>query len=123
MIGGIIVKIVDEHTVVIDRGHEHGVEEDMRFVIFELGDEIMDPDTRTSLGKLEHVKAKIKVTNVQEKFSTAETYKTYTMPILPPFLNTTVREELPLDKETIASLQKLPRTSVKIGDLVRQILD
>jgi hypothetical protein len=75
---GKVAKIIDVYTVVINRGSEHGVEEDMRFVIYEPGDEIKDPDGG-SLGIFEHVKAKVEVTNVSEKFSTAKTYETHTM--------------------------------------------
>ena len=128
MIGieGKIAEIIDEYTVVINQGHEHGVEEDMRFVIYDPGEEINDPDTGESLGKFEYVKAKVKVVNVQEKFSTAKTYETYTMTMpamtIAQVMGQTRREELPLDEETKARLQKGLRP-VKIGDSVRQILD
>ena len=130
MIGieGKVAKIIDVHTVVINQGLEHGVEEDMRFVIYEPGEEIKDPDGGDLLGKFEYVKAKVKVVNVQEKFSTAETYETETMTMpaiqaLPQLRGQTTRKELPLDEETSARLQKGLRLSVKIGDLVRQTLD
>lgn len=125
-IEGKVAGIIDEYTVVINQGHEHGVEEDMRFVIYEPGEEIKDPTTGVSLGKLEYVKAKVEVVNVQEKFSTARTYETYTMPgiqALSLVWDRTMRGELPLDEGTRAGLQKRPKMSVKIGDLVRQILD
>ena len=128
MIGieGKIAEIIDVYTVVINQGHEHSVEEDMRFVIYDPGEEINDPNTGESLGKFEYVKAKVKVVNVQEKFSTAKTYETYTMTMpamtLAQLMGQTRREELPLDEETKAGLQKGIRP-VKIGDFVRQILD
>ena len=127
-IEGKVAGIVDEYTVVINQGHKDGVEEDMRFVIYEPGEEIKDPDTDKSLGKFEYVKAKVEVVNVQEKFSTAETYETHTMTMpaiqaLAQLSGQTSRNELPLDNDTKAGLQKRPRTFVKIGDLVRQILD
>ena len=127
-IEGKVAEIVDEYTVVINRGHEHGVEEDMRFVIYEPGEEIKDPKTKESLGKFEYVKAKVEVVNVQEKFSTAKTYETHTMTMpaiqaLALVGGQTMRNELPLDEETRAGLQKRPRIYVKNGDLVRQILD
>ena len=123
-IKGKVAEIIDEYTVVINRGHKDGVEEDMRFVIYELGEEIKDPDGG-SLGKFEYVKAKVEVVNVQEKFSTAETYVTHTMiiPAIQALSGQTTRNKLPLDDETKAGLQKGLRTPVKIGDLVRQILD
>ena len=130
MIGieGKVAEIVDEYTVVINRGQEHGVEEDMRFVIYEPGEEIKDPETDESLGKFEYVKAKVEVVNVQEKFSTAKTYETHTMTMpaiqaLTIVQGQTMRNKLPLDEETKRRLPERQRTSVKPGDLVRQILD
>ena len=124
-IEGKVAKIIDVYTVVINRGLEHGVEEDMRFVIYEPGEEIKDPDTGDLLGKFEYVKAKVEVVNVQEKFSTAETYETQTttMPAIQALRGQTTRNELRLDKEMKAGLQNGLRTPVKIGDLVRQTLD
>ena len=128
MIGieGRVAEIVDEYTVVINRGHKDGVEEDMRFVIYGPCGEITDPETSKSLGTFEYVKAKVKVTYVSEKYSTAKTYETYTMPGLginiPAMLSRERVRELPLDEGTIENLPKCPRT-LKIGDLVRQILD
>ncbi len=127
-IEGKVAEIIDEYTVVINRGYEHGVEEGMRFVIYEPCVEIKDPDTNESLGTFESVKAKVEVTNVSEKISTAETYETYTMPGLGINIPAILREqrrrrELPLDEKAIERLPKCPRTPVKIGDLVRQILD
>jgi len=123
-----VAGIIDEYTVVINRGYEHGVEEDMRFVIYEPGEEIKDPETDESLGKFEYVKAKVEVVDVKEKFSTAETYETHTTTtpatqFLAQARGETIRNVLPLDDETKAELQKDLGPLVKIGDLVRQILD
>ena len=124
-IEGKVAEIIDVYTVVINRGLAHGVEEDMRFVIYEPGEEIKDPEGGDLLGKFEYVKAKVEVVDVQEKFSTAETYETHTTttPALQPLIGQTTRNKLPLDEETSARLQKGLRPLVKIGDLVRQILD
>ena len=126
-IEGKVAGIINVYTVVINRGLEHGVEEDMRFVIYEPGEEIKDPDGG-SLGIFEYVKAKVEVVDVQEKFSTAETYETHTTTtpatrFLAQARGETTRNVLPLDEETSARLQNDLRPSVKIGDLVRQILD
>jgi len=129
MIGieGKIAEIIDTSTVVINRGHKHGVEEGMRFIIYEPGNEITDPDTGDSLGTFEYVKAKVEATNVNEKFSTAETYGTYTIPSpimsISHIMEQRVSRKLPLDDETKDGLPEHPKTQVKIGDPVRQILD
>ncbi len=123
-IEGKIAKIIDEYTVVINRGHEHGVEEDMRFVIYEQGEEIKDPDTDESLGTFEYVKAKVRVTNVSEKFSTATTCEADTPPVLMGLRGLLGQQcqILHLDKEM---KEKMPtyNPTVNIRDLVKQILD
>lgn len=129
MIGieGKVAEIIDTVTVVINRGYEHGVEEGMRFIIYELGNEIKDPDTGESLGRFEYVKAKVEATNVNEKFSTAETYGTYTIPSpimgISPIMEQRVSRKLPLDDEMKIRMLKHSITTVKVGDPVRQILD
>lgn len=123
-IEGKVAEVIDIYTVVINRGNEHGVEEDMRFVIYELGEEIKDPDTDESLGKFEYVKAKVRVTNVNEKFSTATTCEADTSPALMGLRGLLGQQcqILPLDKEM---KEKMPNynPTVNIRDLVKQILD
>lgn len=127
-IDGKIAKIVDAYTVVINKGHENGVEEGMRFIIYESGEEIEDPDTHEPLGKLEYVKAKVKVSNVAPKVSTAISDESIGMAsralvdMYATSINVVARE-LPLDGQTRLELTKKIIGGVKIGDLVRQILD
>ncbi len=127
MIGieGKVAEIIDTVTVAINRGYAHGVEEGMRFIIYELGNEIKDPDTKESLGRFEYVKAKVEATNVNERFSTAKTYETdiLSTAIMGTYGGQLVSRKLPLDDETKGELPKHPITRVKIGDPVRQILD
>lgn len=72
-IEGKIAKIVDEYTVILNVGSKDGVKEGMTFVIFDQGDEVMDPDTGESLGQWEIVKGRVMVSHVQERISTAST--------------------------------------------------
>lgn len=68
-IEGKIAKIVDEQTVVINRGSDAGVREGMKFAILAGGDTVTDPDTGESLGTWEVVKGCVKTTHVQERLS------------------------------------------------------
>ncbi len=68
-IEGKIAKIVDDRTVVINRGSKAGVREGMKFAIFANGDTVTDPDTGESLGTWEVVKGYVKATHVQKKLS------------------------------------------------------
>lgn len=71
-----VVAVVDEFTVVINRGVLHDVKVGNRFLIFGVGDEIFDPETKESLGALELVKGLGSVTHVQEKMCTVKSART-----------------------------------------------
>ena len=68
---GRIVRVYDQY-VVIDKGSADGVEPDSRFVIYRLGDEIIDEKTHASLGRLELVCGEGKPANIQEHMATLE---------------------------------------------------
>jgi len=127
LITGEVAKIIDSFTVVINKGYLNGVKEDMKFVIYQPGEEIFDPKTKESLGHYEKVKIKVKVTNVAEKHATAGTYEydTREHPILnfrTTLFGTTVRKTL--DGKFVDEYNYSPRaleTIVKPSDLVRQI--
>ena len=59
--------------MVLGAGADKGVGIGMEFVIYEKGDEIIDPETKESLGCLEIVKGYVTVVNVQEKVSICKT--------------------------------------------------
>ncbi|HUV03383.1 MAG TPA: hypothetical protein VMW67_08140 [Desulfobacteria bacterium] len=124
MIEGKIAKILSEYRVVINRGHKDGVENGMRFVIFDPGEEIRDPDTKEPLGTLEILKAKVEVINVQEKLSTARTYENEDFSTGPfgalVALERGGLKKLPLDEKTI---EKVIIAPLAVGNRVRQILD
>ena len=131
-IEGKVAKIINVYTVVINRGREHGVEDGMRFIIYDQGEDITDPDSGESLGRFENVLMKVKVVNVNEKISTATSDETFDITTNPSILSSfsylqpstrTEFKRLPLDKETMDGLTKSKKEVIKIGDLVRQILD
>jgi hypothetical protein len=67
-----IVKIVDQYQIVINKGSNDGISDYMNFLVYEEGEEIIDPATKESLGKLEIAKGKLRVKHVQEKLTTLE---------------------------------------------------
>ncbi len=66
-----IAAIKSPTEIVINGGSFHGIKEGQRFLIYSLdGEEIFDPITKKSLGKLEVVKGTGKVTFVHENMCT-----------------------------------------------------
>lgn len=75
LITGKVVKVIDEYKVVINKGINDGVKMGHRFLIYRLGDEIIDPDTNENLGRLEIVSGEAKPDHIQERFTTVITDK------------------------------------------------
>lgn len=67
-----VVKIVDDKTIVINAGKNNGIQNADKFEIYELGDEVIDPETNENLGNLTSHKAYVQVINVYEKMALCE---------------------------------------------------
>lgn len=77
-IRGKVAKILSDREVALNVGLEDNVERGMLFDILVPGDlEIVDPDTGQVLGQVERrrVKARVRVTSVEDKFCIAHTYR------------------------------------------------
>lgn len=70
-----VVKIIDEFRLVINAGTENDIKREDKFLIFSVGEEIIDPETTESLGKLEIVKGTGKPIHIQDKLTTIESDK------------------------------------------------
>ncbi|HEC62269.1 MAG TPA: hypothetical protein ENI27_08455 [bacterium] len=110
-ISGQIARILSSTTLIINRGTEHGVKNGMKFIIFEEGDEITDPETGESMGHYEHVKGTVEVFNAQERMSEVRT----------PFVSTEKADltlsTLMSEVSKISSKEDRSELSVKAGDI------
>ncbi|TCT95618.1 hypothetical protein [Pseudomonas sp. LP_4_YM] len=73
---GKVVSIVDETTVVINLGSDHGVKPGQTFLILGLGEMITDPDSGESLGHLELVRGRAEAKHVQPRMTTLVSVET-----------------------------------------------
>ena len=111
----------DDYKVVINAGHNEGIKNGQRFLIYALSDhEILDPDTKSSLGFLEIVKGTGRVVHVQEKMATIESdmYETSQPTKIirkNPMYGFGTTEEQTVSKDHIAF------NNPKIGDFVKQL--
>ena len=67
-----VAKVIDEYTLVINAGKNQGIKSGFKFLIYSIGEDIKDPDTGESLGKLEVIKGTAKVSHVQDNISTVK---------------------------------------------------
>jgi hypothetical protein len=71
-----VAHIIDNRTLILSTGSLKGVRNNMRFNILSAHKTpIVDPETKEQLGELDSVKLLVKVTEVHEKYSIAETYE------------------------------------------------
>jgi len=62
--------IYPPNEIVVNLGTEDGVTARTTFLIYVVGDEIIDPDSGLSLGRLEKVRGRGKAKHVQERMTT-----------------------------------------------------
>ena len=70
-IRGKVARVLNSREVAINLGSEQGVRPSMYFDIVARYEDIVDPDTKESLGSIERPKIRVKITWVQEKLSLA----------------------------------------------------
>ncbi|MAF31588.1 MAG: hypothetical protein CMF60_05230 [Magnetococcales bacterium] len=107
-----VAKVIDENRVVINKGSKDGVSRNQLFLVYELGDEIFDPDTKESLGKLENVKGTGRVISIQPKISVLEAV------VKPPHMTSTLLKLGDIFNETYNTSTFY---KAKEGDLVKLI--
>ena len=66
---GRVVQVIDQYTIVINKGQSE-VQEGDKFLVVGLGDIIKDPESGEELERLEIVRGKVKVFHIQSKIST-----------------------------------------------------
>jgi len=64
-----VVSKIDNYQIVINKGEQDKINSYMRFLVYEEGKEIFDPETKESLGFLEIPKGIFKVFHIQEKMT------------------------------------------------------
>ena len=125
---GKIAQILNETKFVLNIGSKAGVEIGQKFIIYQEGDEVFDPTTKVSLGKLELSKGTIIVEHVQEKLSIAVTQimetQTLSKTLSELMVEASVQTEPSRKKLTIKKQDLNPQgriSPVQIGDCVRSV--
>jgi hypothetical protein len=75
-----VVKVIDDYRFVINRGAHHEIKIGGNFLVFHLGESIVDPDTNEDLGKLEIVRGRARVIHIQERMATLESRESHSVP-------------------------------------------
>jgi hypothetical protein len=108
LIVGSVARIEDQYTLIINRGSEHGTKLEMVFAVMAGGgDQILDPETGKVIGELPAEKLRVKVVDVQPKYSRAVTFRTFTpakleYPALTGFARTASSSEIAGARDVVA---------------------
>lgn len=124
-IEGQVAEILDKYTLATNVGEEDGVEEGMKFEVYEEGPVITDPETGEELGQPETVKITLVVREVKERMSIMETPKTTIerdtfSEMMSPFKKYETKQGT-IDTDELVT--KDDRKKVSIGDPVRQVIE
>lgn len=65
-----VVSIISSEKIVINKGKRDGVEIGMPFLVYRLGETIIDPDTNENLGQLEIIVGRGRAAHIQERLTT-----------------------------------------------------
>jgi hypothetical protein len=99
---GSVARVEDQYTLIINRGSEHDVKPDMVFAVMaRRKDSIIDPENGEVIGELPVEKLRVKVFDVQPKYSWAETFPAFA----------------PLSSAHVEP----PEVTVDIGDRIRHV--
>lgn len=126
-----VAKVIDEYSFVINKGKDYGLKDGQRVLVYELGEDIIDPDTKDVLTQLEIVKGTGKILNCQDKIATVKStmvsdpkrtiIKKSSSNSLGHFttLFSAMRPEVSEVVEEIVPANALPFEDVNVGDWVR----
>ena len=108
-----VIKVIDEFRVVINRGRSDGVEDGDGFIVYEVGEELLDPDTAEGLGRLEIIKGRGRAKHVQERITTVESIESERVAVR----HNPLTGIFGTDYET----RQLPYNEPKVGDIARPL--
>ena len=128
-----VAKVLNSTSVILATGSDEGVKEGMEFVIYDLSETILDPETGEDLGKLELVKGRVYAVHVQDKLTWAQTKSRtvervinpmasmtrilFDSAFLPQTIKATVHDELQVEGATDIQQDRV----VRVGDKVRSV--
>lgn len=115
-----VVSVINESKVGINCGSQDGISNGDTILFYALGEEIIDPETQESLGRIEIVKGKGRVTHVQPKLATVESIR---LKRKVSRANSSVAWHLALTQlgDTMREEDPIPYDDIRIGDMGKLI--
>jgi len=114
-----VAEVIDRYKLVINKGLNAGIKKEQRFLVYIIGDEIFDPDTKESLGNLDIIRGTGRVVHLQDSMATIESD-------MIRHIHRSIRDGFSTFKymggeETIYETEKIPFENPSKGDLVKPV--
>jgi hypothetical protein len=104
----LVASKIEDFQIVINKGENDNIESYMRFLVYEEGNEIIDPATNQSLGKLEVPKGFFKIQHIQNKMTILVSELRKEKSLFPTFQ---LYNELEVERDLLSK--------IKVGDKVK----
>lgn len=119
-----VIKVINKHTVAINIGSDHGVTLSQNFLIYYEDEELFDPVTKESLGRLEIICGEGTPTHIQSKITTLESARAKTSQLIVRKCDAYYAHVMGIkdNEEVSQKTETLPFEDVKAGRLVKRIL-
>jgi hypothetical protein len=115
-----VIKVINNMKIVINGGISDELKSSMRFLVYENGEDLIDPDTGDNLGSLEIIKGKAKINHIQDRITTLEPIE-INIPSRRIIRKTGIMLGFGQVEETGDEWEQKPFENVKEGDLVKII--
>lgn len=113
----VVVKVISPRRVVISRGAADQVKDGQTFLVYALGEPLVDPNDGRDLGQLEIVKGRGKVIHLQERVATLESIEVERKRVR----RTSAIGVMLAIPETTETVNDAPFEDARIGDFCRPI--
>lgn len=115
-----VIKVISNMKIVINGGVADELKQNMRFLVYEKGEDLIDPDTQENLGSLEIIKGRAQINHIQDKITTLEPVESR-IPSRRIIRKTGVMLGFGQVEEIDDEREQIPFEDVKEGDLVKII--
>lgn len=117
-----VADVVNQYKLVINKGSTGGIKQDQRFLVYTIGEEIFDPDTKESLGNLDIVRGTGRVIYVTALYAIIESDMKRNIQRSRRYSDTlSMFSKYMGGEEMIYETENIPFEDPRIGDLVKPV--
>lgn len=118
-----VIEIIDEFSILINYGRDDGAYEGDEIRVLSIGDEVVDPETKESLGTLDFVKDTLTIAIAYDSFSLCQKIETSHINVLTSplsqFSKTTKEvKALNVDEKDFSHKSFSKEKTIKVGDTI-----